>query len=114
MSIYLESVEDLLIEWGRAARAGTVRTYYKPGFLGRIKGSTVKSAGIEPDDFEQIDAIVSKLKLIDEKLHETAGYIFIQNRTYDETARALKTSKRTVSQYKQSIIAFVAGSMNDI
>lgn len=114
MSIYLDAVEDLLINWGRAARSETIRISYKPGVLGRIKGSTVKSATIDPSDFEKVDSIISKLKLVDEDLHTTAGLLFIQNRTYDDVARKMKTSKRIVSQRKQSVISFVAGSLNDL
>ena len=114
MSIYLDAVEDLLINWGRAARSETIRISYKPGVLAKIKGSTVKSATIDPTDFERVDSIVSKLKLIDENLHTTAALLFIQNRTYDEIARQMHTSKRIVSQRKQSVISFVAGSLNDL
>ena len=114
MSSYLDSVEELLKEWGQAARADTVRIGYQPGVLANIKGSTVKSASIEPEDFKQVDSIISKLKLIDHKMHDTASYLFVQNRSYSDAARMLKTSKRTISQYKMSIITFVAGSLNDL
>ena len=114
MSIYLDSVEELLVQWGSAARSDTIRINYKLGVLAKIRGSSVKSATIDPSDFEKIDAIVSKLKLVDEKLHETAALIFIQRRTYDYVARKMRTSKRNVSQYKQSVISFVAGSLNDL
>ena len=114
MSDYLEAIEDLLREWGRAARADTVRVGYKPGVLANLNGSTLKSASISNEDYQSIDEIISRLKLVDSKLHDVATLLFIQDRTYTYIAKLLRTSKSTISQYKQAIIAYAAGSMNDI
>jgi hypothetical protein len=114
MSEYLEAINDLLIEWGRAARSDSVRIGMKPGVLSNLKGSTVKSASIEQDNYENIDRIVSTLKYVDPVLYDVAGYFYVQARQYEDISRRMRCSKRTVSQYKQSVIAYVAGSLNDI
>jgi hypothetical protein len=113
MSIYLDAVEDLLIQWGRAARGETIRLGVRTGILGRLKGTTVKSASIDPEDFDDIDDIISKLKLIDSQMHDVATEIFLKNRDYDAVSRELNLTKQLIGKIKHSVVAYVAGSLND-
>jgi len=111
MSAYLDTIDDLLRDWGKSAREGSTRIGFKMGVLGRIKGSTVKSASITPEEFEAIDKAVSQLKKIDDLLHDVATLTYIQNRTRDDVARKINKSKGAVSQYRHAVIAYVAGAL---
>ena len=110
--IYRDQVEILLIEWGRAARADTIRLGVPIGLLGRIKGSTVRSAMIEPDDFERVDQAVSELNNINKLLHDVAGLIYIQGKTYNQVAKEIGKGRTTVYAYKKAVIDHTASYLN--
>ena len=111
-SIYLDSIDSLLMEWGKAAREDTIRLDVPPQYLGKIKGSTVRAAMIEPDDFEAIDSAISKLYLVNKDLCDLAGMIYIEAAPYTTICARLGKSKATISNYRKLIIQHTADYLN--
>lgn len=107
MTNYEKHIDFLLYEWGRWAQASGVNLNIKTGVLGRIKGSTVKSASICDDDALAIDAAVSSLKA-ESDLYNCAISLYVYNSTYREAARRIKKSHVTIGKYKIAVINHVA------
>lgn len=112
MDVFKDSVEDLLREWGKAAREATPRLGYKPQMLGRVKGSTVKAASIDPETYRLVDEGISKLIIENEALYDVAGYIFINCMTYRQIARRVGRCERTICSHKKTIIEHIADHLN--
>jgi hypothetical protein len=112
MSEYLEAIEYLLEQWGRRAFEDSEKLGYKPGVLGRIKGSTVKSASISDHDYSTVDKAVSRLKIIDSKMWDVVGYSFVQGRSYVEIQRQMRINKDTIGKLRHGAISYVAGALN--
>lgn len=112
--LYLIAIEDLLEQWGKRAFEESERLGYKPGVLGRVKGSTVKSATISDADYARVDRAVSSMRLIDERMWDIAGLSFVQRRTYAEIQREMKMNKDTIGKLRHGAVTYVAGVLTHI
>lgn len=110
--IYLAHIDDLLTEWGKAAREDSIRLDVPPQYLGKIKGSTVRAAMIEPDDYDAIDAAIANLNLVNKDLYDIAGMLFIEGATYETIAWRIKKAKSTISGYRKIIVQHTANYLN--
>jgi|DEB0MinimDraft_10_1074344.scaffolds.fasta_scaffold03242_7 DNA-directed RNA polymerase specialized sigma subunit len=109
---YRELIEDMLTEWGKAARQGSIHINYKPGILGQIKGSTVRSATITDKDYMLVDQAVSELKKMDAQLHDVISKYYLEMKSMRRIGMDLRKSTSTISQYKESAITYVACYVN--
>jgi len=110
--IYIDHVEDLMWQWAAAAREAVPKIGHKPTFLATARGSVVRSAAIDPDDFDAVDMAVSALKEVDKQAWDVITIWFLQGQTARHAARQLHVSTSTISQLKAAGVAFVAGAIN--
>lgn len=85
---------------------------YPIQLLGKIKGSTVKSASISLDDYYLVDEAISTLAVNNEKLYDVAAMIYIQDMTYKQVGKVIGKCERTVCSYKKSIVEHTANYLN--
>lgn len=110
--IHHDDIHDLLVKWGQKALQERIGIGYGIGVLGKLKGSTVKSASITDSEYEKVDRIISGLKNDEAVLHDVAGCLYILRMTHRQLSRDLKCSNSTVQQYKRSIIDHVSREWN--
>lgn len=113
MSPYLEFVEEQLFKWGEWSRLNTVRLGVKPTCLvNASKTPRDRLYGDIPDaEAEAIDRCVAQLQECEPDLHKVAKLFFISALTVRDVARAVKRSRTVVHQQRQTVIAFIAGSL---
>lgn len=110
----VSTAEELLNKWGASARSmERAPNDYKSrdNFFSRLQGSTVKSAEIDFGMFEEIDRIVSQIRL-HQGLEFNVTYLYcVEGATFAVVAKKIGISESFARQAYNKVVWWVASAL---
>ena len=101
----------LLIQWGAY---GIQHNLQYKSWLGKFAGKTKqRPITITDQEFQEIDAVVSRIRLISDRTHEFAKLYYIKGYSLRSLADYYKMTKSAAEREKAFIVDFVMIALNE-